>query len=80
MFQEGHENINKTWSLIVLLMSKTAGHSEGTPSEEVDSLGLLKRQRTLADCVELTLYGHDIHRDGVLNMQHQKYAGMGNFS
>lgn len=80
LFRQGHENINKTWSMIVLLMSKTAGFQSVPSNTEVDpSSGLLQSQRTLAEAVELSCYGNDIHREGVLNMQHMQYAGISEF-
>lgn len=79
LFQQGHENINKTWSLVIMLMSKVAGFSSKTNLSDIDpSSGLLQSQRTLAEAVELSCYGNDIHREGVLNMQHMQYAGISN--
>lgn len=58
-------------------MSKMAGFQPDTPESEIDDVsGLLKNQRTLAEAVETTSSANDIHRDGVLNMQHLQYAGM----
>lgn len=77
LFQQGHGNINKTWGLIVLLVSKMAGYQPGTPESEIDDAsGLLKNQRTLAEAVETTSSANGIHRDGILNMQHMQYAGL----
>lgn len=62
----------------MLLMSKTAGlPSKYDPTDIDEASGLLKTQRTLADAVELTCYGNDIHREGVLNMQHMQCSGIG---
>ena len=78
LFQQGHGNINKTWGLVVLLMSKVSGYGPATPESDIDpASGLLKKQRMLAEAVETTCSANEIHRDGVLNMQHLQYAGMG---
>lgn len=77
LFQTGHANINKTWGLVVLLMSKMAGHGPATLESEVDAAsGILKSQRMLAEAVETTCSANSIHRDGILNMQHLQYAGI----
>lgn len=58
-------------------MSKTAGFCPDVDTSQIDAgSGLLKSQRILAEAVELTCYGNDIHREGVLNMQHLQYAGI----
>lgn len=62
----------------MLLMAKTAGlPTKFEPTDLDEGSGLLKTQRTLADAVELTCYGNDIHREGVLNMQHMQCSGIG---
>lgn len=59
-------------------MSKLSGYGPETPEADIDpASGLLKKQRMLAEAVETTCSANEIHRDGVLNMQHLQYAGMG---
>lgn len=59
-------------------MSKVSGYGPDTPEADIDpACGLLKKQRMLAEAVETTCSANDIHRDGVLNMQHLQHAGMG---
>ncbi|CRK95972.1 CLUMA_CG009413, isoform A [Clunio marinus] len=78
LFQQGHaNNINKTWGLVVLLVSKMAGFATPPPAADIDSKsGLLKSQKILAEAVETTCTANDIHREGILNMQHLQYAGI----
>lgn len=77
LFQQGHGNINQTWGLVVLLVSKMAGFNSAIPESELDEAsGLLKTQRMLAETIETTCSGNDIHREGVLNMQNLQYAGI----
>ena len=75
--QQGHNNINQTWGLVVLLVSKMAGFNCAIPESELDEAsGLLKTQKMLAEIVETTCSGNDVHREGVLNMQNLQYAGI----
>lgn len=54
-----------------------AGHGPETLEADIDAAsGLLKNQRMLAEAVETTCSANDIHRDGILNMQHLQYAGI----
>ena len=60
-------------------MRKLAGY----PAEHVwqesefdKDTGILKSQRTLAEAVEITSSANEIHRDGILNMQHFQENGM----
>jgi hypothetical protein len=77
LFEQGNTNINQTWSLVVMLMSKMAGHSPNVPEADIDeATGLLKSQKILCEAVETTGCANDIHRDGVLNMQHYQYSGL----
>ncbi|CAG2109140.1 unnamed protein product [Medioppia subpectinata] len=65
----GHSNM-QTRGLIVLLMSKAAGH----PTTSIDfidaqqSAGISQRQRSLAEMTEMIYSAHLIHR-GILNLQ-----------
>lgn len=68
------------WGLVVLLVSKLAGYSSEMIWKESDfdkDTGILKSQRTLAESVEITSTANEIHRDGILNMQHYQMNGMG---
>lgn len=38
--------------------------------------GVLKNQRILAESVEITSTANEIHRDGIMNMQHYQMNGM----
>jgi hypothetical protein len=54
-----------------------AGFNSAIPESELDEAsGLLKTQRLLAETIETTCSGNDIHREGVLNMQNLQYAGI----
>jgi len=65
----------QTWGLIVLLVSKMAGHSsEILESEQDKSAGVLISQRTLAEVVEMVRTANLIH-SGVFNLQHMQNAG-----
>jgi decaprenyl-diphosphate synthase subunit 2 len=66
----------QTWGLIVLLVSKMAGHAEGILESEQDkSAGVLMSQRTLAEVVEMVRTANMIHSSGVLNLQHLQKSG-----
>lgn len=70
----GHNNM-QTWGLIVLLISKAAGHAPNVPEMEQDkSAGVLISQRTLAEVVEMVRTANLIHM-GVFNLQHLQNAG-----
>lgn len=59
-------------------MSKVAGYPANTPPNDIDpASGLLKSHIILAEAVETTCSANDIHRDGVMNMQHFIKAGIG---
>jgi hypothetical protein len=79
LFSQGKANVNQMWGLMVLLVSKLAGYSTNVTWKESDfdrDTGILKSQRILAEAVEITSSANEIHRDGVLNMQHCRMAGM----
>lgn len=66
----------QTWGLIVLLVSKMAGHAAGVLESEQDkSDGVLMSQRTLAEVVEMVRTANMIHSFGVLNLQHLQQSG-----
>lgn len=67
----------QTWGLIVLLVSKAAGHAPNVhiPEMEQDkSAGVLISQRTLAEVVEMVRTANLIHQ-GVFNLQHLQNSG-----
>lgn len=59
----------QAWGLIVLLVSKAAGHSPDVPEMEQDkSAGVLHSQRALAEVTEMIRTSHLVHK-GLVNMQ-----------
>jgi decaprenyl-diphosphate synthase subunit 2 len=79
LFKQGKANASQMWGLVVLLVSKLAGYPSNVPWQESEfdkDTGILKSQRILAESVEITSSAHEIHRDGVLNMQHYQLNGM----
>lgn len=65
----------QTWGLIVLLISKAAGHAPNVPEMEQDkSAGVLISQRTHAEVVEMVRTADLIHQ-GVFNLQHLHDSG-----
>jgi hypothetical protein len=74
---QGKANANQMWGLMVLLVSKLAGYpatGNWVAADFDDESGILKKQRLLAEAVEITSTGNDIHQNGVLNMQQQKFS------
>ncbi|CRK95971.1 CLUMA_CG009412, isoform A [Clunio marinus] len=70
----GQHNM-QTWGLIVLLVSKAAGHAKNVPEMEQDkSAGVLISQRKLAEVVEMIRTANIIHQ-GVFNLQNIKDSG-----
>lgn len=58
----------QAWGLIVLLVSKAAGHSPNIPDLEQDkAAGVLHSQRALAEITEMIRTGHLIHK-GLVNL------------
>lgn len=65
----------QAWGLIVLLVSKAAGHSATIPEMEQDkSAGVLHSQRGLAEVTEMIRTSHLIHQ-GLVNLQPLAKAG-----
>lgn len=54
-----------------------AGPNHSDPSQIDPATGVLKSQKILSDSVETSCTANDIHRDGILNMQHFQYSGIG---
>jgi len=52
----------QAWGLIVLLVSKAAGHAPSVPDVEQDkSAGVLHSQRALAEVTEMIRISHLVH-------------------
>jgi decaprenyl-diphosphate synthase subunit 2 len=65
----------QAWGLIVLLISKAAGHSPQIPEMEEDkSAGVLHSQRALAEVTEMIRTGQLIHQ-GMVNLQNLADSG-----
>lgn len=68
LFYNGKNNM-QAWGLIVLLVSKAAGHSPDVPEMDQDkSAGVLHSQRALAEVTEMIRTSHLVHK-GLVNMQ-----------
>ncbi|KAG5677320.1 hypothetical protein PVAND_007089 [Polypedilum vanderplanki] len=79
LLAQGKANVNQMWGLVVLLVSKMAGYPTDAVWQESEfdkDTGILKSQRTLAEAVEITSSANEIHRDGILNMQHYQVNGL----
>lgn len=68
--------VTQAWGLIVLLLSKTAGHACEFPEEEFadKTSGILSKQRSLAEICEMIRLSQCVHQ-GMINLQHLKNAG-----
>lgn len=63
------KNTMQTWGLIVLLLSKAAGHSPDIPDLEQDkAAGVLHSQRALAEITEMIRTSYVIHKS-LVNLQ-----------
>ncbi|CAG9767927.1 unnamed protein product [Ceutorhynchus assimilis] len=63
------KNNMQAWGLIVLLISKAAGHSPDIPDMEQDkAAGVLHSQRGLAEVTEMIRTSHLVHK-GLVNLQ-----------
>lgn len=64
----------QAWGLIVLLVSKAAGHTSDIPDLEQDkAAGVLHSQRALAEVTEMIRTSHLVHK-GLVNLQLQSDA------
>lgn len=64
------KNNMQAWGLIVLLVSKAAGHTADVPDLEQDkAAGVLHSQRALAEVTEMIRTSHLVHK-GLVNLQH----------
>jgi len=69
------KNNMQAWGLIVLLVSKAAGHAPSIPDMEQDkSAGVLHSQRALAEVTEMIRTSHLVHQ-GLINLQPMANAG-----
>ncbi|XP_058461995.1 all trans-polyprenyl-diphosphate synthase PDSS2-like [Malaya genurostris] len=69
------KNNMQAWGLIVLLISKAAGHAASVPDLEQDkSAGVLHSQRALAEVTEMIRTSHLVHQ-GLVNLQPLANAG-----
>ncbi|CAG4976711.1 unnamed protein product [Colias eurytheme] len=68
------KNNMQAWGLIVLLVSKAAGHSPEIPDMEQDkAAGVLHSQRALAEVTEMIRTSHLVHK-GLVNMNARRPA------
>ncbi|XP_075160510.1 decaprenyl diphosphate synthase subunit 2 [Haematobia irritans] len=69
------KNTMQAWGLIVLLISKAAGHAPSVPDMEQDkSAGVLHSQRALVEVTEMIRISHLIH-NSLVNLQRSTKAG-----
>ncbi|CAD7004102.1 unnamed protein product [Ceratitis capitata] len=69
------KNTMQAWGLIVLLISKAAGHAPSVPDMEQDkSAGVLHSQRALAEVTEMIRISHLVH-NSLVNLQPSSEAG-----
>lgn len=68
------KNTMQAWGLIVLLISKAAGHAPSIPDMEQDkSAGVLHSQRALAEVTEMIRISHLVH-NSLVNLQPESEA------
>lgn len=68
LLYNGRNNM-QAWGLIVLLVSKAAGHTADIPDMEQDkAAGVLHSQRALAEVTEMIRTSHLVHK-GLVNLQ-----------
>ncbi|XP_025202595.1 decaprenyl-diphosphate synthase subunit 2-like isoform X2 [Melanaphis sacchari] len=61
------QNTMQAWGLIVLLVSKAAGHTNVDSSADEDKSGVLRSQRALAEIAEMIRTSHLMH-NGLINI------------
>ncbi|XP_053688074.1 all trans-polyprenyl-diphosphate synthase PDSS2-like [Sabethes cyaneus] len=70
-----NDKSQQAWGLIILLISKAAGHTESVPEMDHDrSVGVLHSQRALAEVTEMIRSSQLIHH-GIINLQSMDNAG-----
>lgn len=67
LIYNGRNNM-QAWGLIVLLISKAAGHLSVDDMEEDKAAGVLHSQRALAEVTEMIRTSHLVHK-GLVNIQ-----------
>ncbi|XP_055606987.1 all trans-polyprenyl-diphosphate synthase PDSS2-like [Uranotaenia lowii] len=70
-----NDKSQQAWGLIILLVSKAAGHTASVPETDHDSsVGVLHSQRALAEVTEMIRSSQLIH-NGIINLQSMDNAG-----
>ncbi|KAI4494418.1 hypothetical protein M0802_008910 [Mischocyttarus mexicanus] len=77
LIYNGRNNM-QAWGLIVLLISKAAGHLNVDDMEEDKAAGVLHSQRALAEVTEMIRTSHLIHK-GLVNIAPDTYAETSEF-
>ncbi|GLH06334.1 Decaprenyl-diphosphate synthase subunit 2 [Gryllus bimaculatus] len=72
LLYNGRNNM-QAWGLIVLLISKAAGHNNVQEMEEDKAAGVLHSQRALAEVTEMIRTSHLVHK-GLVNIYPGMYA------
>lgn len=67
------QNTMQAWGLIVLLVSKAAGHMNVNRSVDEDKSGVLRSQRALAEIAEMIRTSHLIH-NGLINIYPEMFS------
>ena len=73
IFTEKNATANQIWGIVALLVSKLAGYPNINLWNGKDfdrETGILKDQRKLSEYIDFLAFQNELHRDGVLNMQH----------
>ncbi|XP_046391917.1 all trans-polyprenyl-diphosphate synthase PDSS2 [Ischnura elegans] len=73
LIYNGRNNM-QAWGLIVLLLSKAAGHLNANSLEEDKAAGVLHSQRALAEITEMIRTSHLVHK-GLVNIRPGEYTG-----
>ncbi|XP_014255795.1 decaprenyl-diphosphate synthase subunit 2 [Cimex lectularius] len=75
LIYNGRNNM-QAWGLIVLLISKAAGHRKVEDMEEDKAAGVLYSQRALAEVTEMIRTSHLVHK-GLVNIYENEYSEAG---
>lgn len=67
------QNTMQAWGLIVLLVSKAAGHMNVNRSADEDKSGVLRSQRALAEIAEMIRTSHLMH-NGLINIYPEMFS------
>jgi len=71
LLSNGQSNM-QAWGLIVLLVSKAAGHMNVDSSADEDKSGVLRSQRALAEIAEMIRTSHLMH-NGLINIYREMF-------